>query len=62
MHIPIPDEWRLASQLQFDQILSDLNWKKDSFGFYVIVGTKTRFAIKNGTEILVDPLYLPDDD
>lgn len=64
MHIDTPKDWRRAGKLQFRQILGDVNWKKDDFGFHVIVGTypPKRFAIQNGDEILVDPIYLPDDD
>lgn len=65
MHISVPSDWRRAGKLQFQHILHGLNWKKDDFGFYIIVGTHPpqRFATDNGKgEIWVDPLYLPDDD
>lgn len=66
MHIDTPKDWRSCSKLEFRYILGALNWKKDDFGFYVIVGTHParRFAIehRDKDEIWVDPIYMPDGD
>jgi hypothetical protein len=59
MHIPIPDDWRPVTKVDFQRILSVVNWRKDEFGFYVVAHTHPpqQFAIEMAGQILIDPAF-----